>query len=73
MSPETYAHVSNLVIPTATVIYALAMVSHAMEWATRPRRGREDRRGEANEVLVACRRGNSLTAALATYRRCSGC
>ena len=33
MSPETYAHVSNLLIPTATVIYALAMVSHAMEWA----------------------------------------
>jgi hypothetical protein len=33
MTPETYAHVSNLLIPTATVIYALAMVSHAMEWA----------------------------------------
>ena len=33
MSPETYAQVSNLLIPTATVIYALAMVSHAMEWA----------------------------------------
>ncbi|WP_427888447.1 c-type cytochrome biogenesis protein CcsB [Kribbella sp. GL6] len=33
MSPETYAHVSNLLIPTATVIYTLAMVSHAMEWA----------------------------------------
>ena len=33
MSPETYAHVSNLLIPTATVIYALAMMSHAMEWA----------------------------------------
>jgi cytochrome c-type biogenesis protein CcsB len=33
MSPETYAHVSNLLVPTATVIYALAMVSHAMEWA----------------------------------------
>src|SRR3954465_245231 len=33
MSPEPYAQVSNLVIPTATVISALAMVSHAMEWA----------------------------------------
>ncbi|GAA2798033.1 c-type cytochrome biogenesis protein CcsB [Kribbella solani] len=33
MSPETYAQVSNLLIPTATVIYAIAMVSHAMEWA----------------------------------------
>ncbi|TDW88114.1 cytochrome c-type biogenesis protein CcsB [Kribbella pratensis] len=33
MSPEAYAQVSNLLIPTATVIYALAMVSHAMEWA----------------------------------------
>jgi cytochrome c-type biogenesis protein CcsB len=33
MSPETYAHVSNLLIPTATVVYTLAMVSHAMEWA----------------------------------------
>ena len=33
MSPETYAHISNLVIPTATVIYAIAMMSHAMEWA----------------------------------------
>jgi cytochrome c-type biogenesis protein CcsB len=34
MSQETFAHVSNLVIPTATVIYVLAMVAHAMEWAT---------------------------------------
>jgi cytochrome c-type biogenesis protein CcsB len=33
MTTETYAHVSNLLIPTATVIYAVAMVSHAMEWA----------------------------------------
>src|SRR4051794_1802420 len=33
MSPERSAQVSNLLIPTATVIYALAMVSHAMEWA----------------------------------------
>jgi ABC-type transport system involved in cytochrome c biogenesis permease subunit len=33
MSEETFAHVSNLVIPTATVIYALAMIAHAMEWA----------------------------------------
>ncbi|MEU4391604.1 c-type cytochrome biogenesis protein CcsB [Kribbella sp. NPDC023855] len=33
MSTETYAHISNLVIPTATVIYAIAMMSHAMEWA----------------------------------------
>ena len=34
MSPEAFAQVSNLVIPTATVIYALAMISHAFEWAT---------------------------------------
>ncbi|WP_112248170.1 c-type cytochrome biogenesis protein CcsB [Kribbella monticola] len=34
MSQETFAHVSNLVIPTATVIYVLAMAAHAMEWAT---------------------------------------
>ncbi len=33
MSPETYADISNLVIPTATVIYAIAMMSHAIEWA----------------------------------------
>ncbi|WP_350280731.1 c-type cytochrome biogenesis protein CcsB [Kribbella sp. HUAS MG21] len=33
MSVETYAQVSNLLIPTATVVYALAMVSHAIEWA----------------------------------------
>jgi cytochrome c-type biogenesis protein CcsB len=33
MSTAAFAHVSNLVIPTATVIYALAMVSHALEWA----------------------------------------
>ena len=33
MSPETFAQVSNLLIPTATVIYALAMMSHAFEWA----------------------------------------
>jgi cytochrome c-type biogenesis protein CcsB len=34
MSPETFAQVSNLLVPTATVIYALAMVSHAFEWAS---------------------------------------
>jgi cytochrome c-type biogenesis protein CcsB len=33
MSSETFAHVSNLIIPTATVIYALALLSHALEWA----------------------------------------
>ncbi|MFI5711452.1 c-type cytochrome biogenesis protein CcsB [Kribbella sp. NPDC051620] len=33
MSPENYAHLSNLVIPTATVIYIIAMVSHTLEWA----------------------------------------
>ena len=33
MSPETLSQISNLVIPTATVIYALAMMSHALEWA----------------------------------------
>ncbi|TDD16476.1 c-type cytochrome biogenesis protein CcsB [Kribbella turkmenica] len=33
MSPETFAQVSNLLVPTATVVYALAMVSHALEWA----------------------------------------
>lgn len=34
MSQETFAQVSNLVIPTATVIYALAMMAHAFEWAS---------------------------------------
>ncbi len=46
MSPETYAQVSNLVIPTATVIYVLAMVSHAVEWAT----------GRAKVITAAGRR-----------------
>src|SRR4051794_32887783 len=33
MSPEAYAHVSNLLVPTATVIYFLAMAAHTLEWA----------------------------------------
>ncbi|MFC0629339.1 c-type cytochrome biogenesis protein CcsB [Kribbella deserti] len=33
MNAETLANVSNLVIPTATVVYALALVSHTIEWA----------------------------------------
>ncbi|WBQ06212.1 c-type cytochrome biogenesis protein CcsB [Kribbella sp. CA-293567] len=33
MSPETYAQISNLVIPTATVVYAIAMMAHTLEWA----------------------------------------
>ncbi len=33
MSPETLANLSNLTIPTATVVYTLALVAHAVEWA----------------------------------------
>ena len=54
MSPETYAQVSNLVIPTATVIYVLAMVSHAVEWATGRAKVITAAADEQNaEVLVA--------------------
>jgi cytochrome c-type biogenesis protein CcsB len=53
MSPETYAHVSNLLIPTATVIYALAMVSHAMEWALGRAGAGEKAAVVKEEVLVA--------------------
>ncbi|MDX6241266.1 MAG: hypothetical protein QOG10_6090 [Kribbellaceae bacterium] len=51
MSPEAFAQVSNLVIPTATVIYALAMISHAFEWAT------------SRAVVVAEQPANVLVAA----------
>jgi len=33
MNAETLGSVSNLVIPTATVVYALALVAHTVEWA----------------------------------------
>jgi cytochrome c-type biogenesis protein CcsB len=33
MSSESFASISNLTIPTATVVYALALVAHAVEWA----------------------------------------
>jgi cytochrome c-type biogenesis protein CcsB len=33
MSTETWAGISNLTIPTATVIYVLALVAHTVEWA----------------------------------------
>lgn len=33
MTAETFASVSNLTIPTATVVYALALLAHAAEWA----------------------------------------
>ena len=33
MSSESFASISNLTIPTATVVYALALVAHAFEWA----------------------------------------
>jgi cytochrome c-type biogenesis protein CcsB len=33
MSSETFASISNLTIPTATVIYALALLAHTVEWA----------------------------------------
>ena len=53
MSEETFAHVSNLVIPTATVIYVLAMVAHAMEWATgRAAKGSKVAVEQSAEVLV---------------------
>ena len=51
MSQETFAHVSNLVIPTATVIYVLAMMAHAIEWATG--RAIKAPAEQAAEVLVA--------------------
>jgi cytochrome c-type biogenesis protein CcsB len=33
MSAETWAGISNLTIPTATVVYVLALVAHTVEWA----------------------------------------
>ena len=60
MSPETYAHVSNLLIPTATVIYALAMMSHAMEWAL-GRSAVANTAAVKEEVLVASD-GEQVTA-----------
>jgi len=56
MSPETYAEISNLVIPTATVIYAIAMMSHALEWAM----GRSVEVTAKSEVLVASSSGGDV-------------
>jgi cytochrome c-type biogenesis protein CcsB len=57
MSPETYAHVSNLLIPTATVIYFLAMASHTLEWALGrsavPSAQAESKAQVESDVLVA--------------------
>ena len=50
MNAEGYAQVSNLLIPTATVIYAIAMVSHASEWAMGRAVVKVD---EKEQVLVA--------------------
>jgi cytochrome c-type biogenesis protein CcsB len=33
MSAETWTGISNLTIPTATVVYVLALVAHTVEWA----------------------------------------
>ena len=78
MSPESYAQVSNLLIPTATVIYALAMVSHAMEWAVgrasvakAPADAAKAAPAEAEdrtqaELLVASGSGSAVPAASAT-------
>jgi cytochrome c-type biogenesis protein CcsB len=33
MSAETWAGISNLTIPTATVVYVFALVAHTVEWA----------------------------------------
>ena len=63
MSPEAYAQVSNLLIPTATVIYAIAMVSHAMEWAMG--RAVVVKAAVKEQVLVASD-GEPVTAGTAT-------
>ena len=64
MSPETYAHVSNLLIPTATVIYALAMVSHATEWALgRTAVARKDAPAEQVEAQVLVGSGAAASSA----------
>ena len=55
MNAETLGSVSNLVIPTATVVYALAMIAHAVEWAG----SRTVAKAEVPEaVLVGCRLGS---------------
>ena len=50
MNPSTLASLSNLLIPTATIIYGLAMLAHAVEWASGLRVVKKD--AEA-KVLVA--------------------
>jgi cytochrome c-type biogenesis protein CcsB len=50
MIPSTLASLSNLLIPTATIIYGLAMLAHAVEWASGLRVVKKD--AEA-KVLVA--------------------
>ncbi|MEU8227709.1 c-type cytochrome biogenesis protein CcsB [Kribbella sp. NPDC048915] len=63
MSPESYAQVSNLLIPTATVIYALAMVAHAMEWALgRSAVARAEAKAETPVLVGAGAPANSATA-----------
>ncbi|MEV6285404.1 c-type cytochrome biogenesis protein CcsB [Kribbella sp. NPDC051770] len=58
MSPETYAQVSNLLVPTATVVYAIAMVAHAMEWAV----SRAVTKAEVNEPALVGAAGSVETA-----------
>jgi cytochrome c-type biogenesis protein CcsB len=48
MTPESLANLSNLTIPTATVVYACALVAHAVEWAG----GRSAAVPRAEAVLV---------------------
>ncbi len=62
MTPETYAQVSNLLIPTATVIYAIAMVSHASEWAM----GRAVVKVEAKEEVLVTSDGRPVSSGTAT-------
>lgn len=50
MNPSTLASLSNLLIPTATIIYGLAMLAHTVEWASGLRVVKKD--AEA-KVLVA--------------------
>src|SRR5690242_1674668 len=62
MTPESYAQVSNLLIPTATVIYAIAMVSHASEWAL----GRAVVKVEAKEEVLVTSDGAPASAGTTT-------
>ncbi|MGZ0150699.1 c-type cytochrome biogenesis protein CcsB [Kribbella sp. WER1] len=52
MNSATLAQLSNLLIPTATIIYALAMLAHAVEWAVGLRVVKKDETAES-KVLVA--------------------